>query len=268
MNRIALVLSLALLPVVPTVSAQVSPTRGAISTASAPFSRLAIGGGVGLMGINLQAATNVNRYINVRGTGNYFSYTVNNIKINGSNGANGVDVSGNVNFAEGGVSADLYPFPRHGFRLSPGVTFYNQNLITASGVLPAGNSITLNSQKFYSDEASPLAVNANLGLNTHKQAFSMTTGWGNMISRKGGHWSFPVEIGAIFTGVPNLGMTLSGDACLTAADAAINGLTCGPANTVVGDNLNLQVAKYKSDLNPLQVYPVVSFGVGYGFRIY
>jgi hypothetical protein len=44
--------------------------------APAPFSRIGLSVGISAMGVNLQAATNVNRYINVRGTGNYFSYTV------------------------------------------------------------------------------------------------------------------------------------------------------------------------------------------------
>src|ERR1035438_1426324 len=35
-----------------------------------PFSRLALGGGISPLGINLQAAVNVNRYINLRGVGN------------------------------------------------------------------------------------------------------------------------------------------------------------------------------------------------------
>ena len=97
----------------------------------------------------------------------------------------------------------------------------------------------------------------------------MTTGWGNMISRRGGHWSFPFELGAIFTGVPTLGMTLNGDACLTAQDAASNGATCVnmATNATAQSNLNAQIAKYKNDLNPLQVYPILSFGVGYNFRI-
>ena len=83
------------------------------------------------MGINMQAAVEANRYINIRGIGNYFSYNVNNVKINGnSNGSgnsNGIDVSGNLNFAKAGVALDFYPWPNHGFRLSPGVMLYNQN---------------------------------------------------------------------------------------------------------------------------------------------
>ena len=40
-----------------------------------PFSSIAFGGGMSLMGVNMQASTNLNRYLNLRGTGNYFNYT-------------------------------------------------------------------------------------------------------------------------------------------------------------------------------------------------
>ena len=241
----------------------------ATTSALRPFSRLALSGGIGLGGINLQAAVNVNRYINIRGIGNYFSYSVNNVKIDGNNGSNGVDVSGKLNFAEGGVAVDVYPFPNHGFRLSPGVTFYNQNGASANGVASAGDSITLGSQKYYSDSADPMSLNANIALNTHKQAFSMTTGWGNMISRRGGHWSFPFEIGAIFTGAPTIGLNITGSGCTDQADAADNGPSCVSMtnNATAQQNIASQIAKYQNDVNVLKVYPIFSFGIAYNFKI-
>ncbi len=57
-----------------------APARGEINNpAPAPFSRLALSGGIGSMGINMQAAVNANRYFNIRGTGNYFGYNVSNV---------------------------------------------------------------------------------------------------------------------------------------------------------------------------------------------
>jgi hypothetical protein len=221
------------------------------------------------MGINMQAAVNADPHLNLRAVGNYFSYSVNNVKVDGSGGANGVDVSGKLNFASLGVALDYYPFPKHGLRLSPGVMLLNQNGISASGLSSAGTSITLGSQEYYSDAADPFAINASLGLNTRRQAFTMTTGWGNMISRRGGHWSFPFELGAVFTGVPTVKINLTGSACTNAADAADNGPSCVnmATNTSAQSNLNTQIAKYQSDLNPLQVYPIFSFGVAYNFGL-
>ena len=232
-----------------------------------PFSAVAFGGGISLMGVNMQAATNMNRYLNLRGTGNFFNYTVNNISTNGFN------LNGKVNMATAGVSLDYYPFPKHGFRLSPGALFYNQNQISATATPTPGNSITLNSQDFYADSVNPLNASANLGLNTRQHAFSMTTGWGNMIPRKRkdmlfGHLSFPFEIGAAFTGVPTLNMNLFGNACTSKADAATNGESCVnmATNAQAQSDLNTQLTTWRKDLNPLQVYPIFSFGVAYSIR--
>lgn len=142
-----------------------------------PFSRIALGGVISAMGINLQAAVEANRYLNIRGIGNVFSYTVNNIKVSGNNGSSGVNVTGKLTFASAAIALDYYPWPNHGFRLSPGVMLYNQNGISANGAASAGTSITLGSQKYYADSVNPFQLNAKLGLNTHQQTFTMTTGW-------------------------------------------------------------------------------------------
>jgi len=234
-----------------------------------PFSALAFGGGISLMGGNMQVATNVNRQLNLRGTGNYFNYTVNNINISSSGSTNGINLNGNANFATGGVSLDYFPFPKHGFRLSPGVLFYNQNQISANSLTSAGSSFSLNGDKYYSETGNPLSLNANLGLNTRQQAFTMTTGWGNMIPRKrGGHVSFPFEIGAAFTGVPTINVGIYGSVCTDAAQTICGSVTpgSGAIATLINSDLNAQIAKWKNDLNPLQVYPIFSFGIAYDFH--
>ncbi len=244
-------------------------TRAEKGIAPAPFSRLAFSGGVGANGINMQVAVEANRFINIRGIGNYFSYTVSNITIDNNNGSNGVNVDGNLKFATAGVSLDLYPFPNHGFRLSPGAVFYNKNGATATGIAAPGTSFTFGSQTYYSDTVNPLNITADLGLNKNQTAFSMTTGWGNLISRRGGHWSFPFEIGAVFTGSPTIALNPTGNACLTQTDAAINGPTCEnmASNPTAQANVAAEVAKYQKDLNMLPVYPILSIGIGYNFKI-
>lgn len=237
-------------------------------TVVAPFSRIALGAGISPMGVNLAIATNLNRYMNVRGTGNIFNYSVDDIS------TNGFDVGAKLNFATAGASVDFYPFPNHGWRLSPGMLFYNQNEVTANGIVTPGNSITLNDEDYYSAKAdpstgaTPITVNAKLGLNAKKKAFTMTTGWGNMIPRKGGHFSFPFEIGAAFTGAPTLTMGLTGWACQDEQQTECAGLNSSAeiANDVQ-TNLTAQIAKWKSDLEPLKVYPILSFGMSYNFRI-
>jgi hypothetical protein len=221
-----------------------------------PFSRIAFGGGIGVMGINLQAATNLNRYMNVRASGNIFSYTVNNIT------SNGFDAGGKLDLASMNVALDFYPWPNHGFRLSPGAMVYNQNSLTASATVNGGQSFTLNNVDYYSSSSDPVHANAKLGLNGNNPAFTMTTGWGNMISRRGGHWAFPFELGAAFVGNPTFNMTLAGTACDS------SGLNCINAATDPGlqSNLNAQIDKYKKDIDVLSIYPILSVGVSYSFN--
>ena len=214
------------------------------------------------MGINVQAAVIANRYMNIRGVGNVFNYSLNNLSVNGFN------ASGKLNFAAAGASLDFYPFPNHGFRLSPGALFYNQNQVSALGAAAPGTSITIDGTTYYSQTSNPLGATANLGLNPNKQAFTMTTGWGNLISRRGGHWSFPFEIGAAFVGAPTLTVVASGSACLDQAQTMCSPITGNSQiATQFQSNLTAQVAKWKNDLAPFRYYPIASFGIGYNFGL-
>lgn len=222
------------------------------------FSRLAFGGGISAMGVNMQAAVNANKYINLRGIGNYFTYNADNISTNGFN------VDGKLNFATAGVAVDFYPFPNHGFRVSPGALFYNQNAVNANLIVESGTTLTLNDVDYTSPASDPIKGNGSVGLNTNKQAFTITTGWGNMISRGGGHLSFPFEIGAALIGKPSVDVALtSGLACDPQGLGCVNVAT----DPTVQANLKAQVDKYRSDLDPLRFYPILSFGVAYNFKI-
>jgi hypothetical protein len=231
------------------------------NNSSAPFSRVAFSGGIGMMGVNMQVAVNANRYMNLRGVGNYFTYSLDNVSVDG------LLVSGTANFATAGAAVDFYPFPYHGLRISPGVIFYNQNQLTSTVTAPGGTSFTLDGYTYYSSQANPVTGSGGVGMNTRKQAFTITTGWGNMIPRRGGHISFPVEIGAAFVGSPTVNMALtSGQVCEDAAG------TIGCMNVVgnqeIQSNLAAQQAKFQSDLNPFKIYPIFSAGFAYSFNLH
>lgn len=228
-----------------------------------PLSRFALEAGVGVSGVNLQAATNLSRRINLRATGNVFQYTINNIS------ESGLNIDAKLNLASAGASLDFYPFPNHGWRLSPGVLAYNQNAAIGVVAVPGGTSFTLNNSDYYSSTVNPVNGTATLGLHAQKPAFTITTGWGNIIPRKGGHFSFPFEAGVAFIGSPTVAVTLTGSACTDATQLYCTNLssTTDPIAIEVRNNLNAQVAKWKNDLDPLKTYPIVSFGIAYSFRI-
>jgi hypothetical protein len=227
-------------------------------TTPKPLSRIALGGGVSPLGVNLQAATNLNQRLNLRASGNVFNYNVNNISTNGFN------VDAKLNFATAGASLDFYPFPSHGFRLSPGVLFYNTNAASANFTVQNGTSFSLDNYTYYSSTTNPVHGVGTFGLHTQKPAFTMTTGWGNVIPHKGGHLSFPFELGVAFIGSPAINVTLdSGQVCDGQGQNCIDVATDKDVQT----NLQAQIAKYKNDLDPLKTFPIVSFGVAYNFRI-
>jgi len=212
------------------------------------------------MGVNMQMAVIANRYVNLRGTGNFFNYSLRNVSVNG------LEASGTLNFATAGASVDFYPFPSHGFRLSPGAMFLNRNQMTATVIAPGGTSFTLDGYTYYSSQANPVTGAATLGLNTQTPAFTMTTGWGNMIPRRGGHLSFPLEIGAAFIGPPSVSMALtSGQVCADAAGTI--GCVNIVGNSQIQSNLEAQRAKYQNDVNPFRYYPIFSLGVAYSFNL-
>ncbi|MGA2849595.1 MAG: hypothetical protein ABSE46_11415 [Terracidiphilus sp.] len=248
-------------------AAQVAPPVRNFPGEVRPFSRLAFGAGVSPLGIGLQVATNINPHFNIRGTGNVFKYSTNFT-------TNGITANADLNLASAGVALDVYP-TRLGWRISPGVLFYNGNQLSASTTVAGGTSFTLNDQTFYSANtntvtgATPVNGNAALGLNTTKPAFTITTGWGNMIPRKGGHLSFPFELGVAVTGQPALNATLAGWACYDQAQTECTNIssTTDPIAIAVQSDLQAQIARWKSDLSPLKTYPILSIGVAYAFHI-
>jgi hypothetical protein len=278
MKQIALFFSLSLLAIPLTVCGQSSspsmnqlvaenPASGAIVQQASlepvagpmrPFSRLAIGGGFSPLGVRVMAATNLNRYMDVRAVGNVFSYNVNGITVDSLN------VNGKLNLASAGASLDFYPFPNHGLRLSPGVLFYNTNQAAATITVPGGTSFTLNNFTYYASSTNPIAGTALLSLHGQNPAFTITGGWGSMIPRRGGHWSFPFEVGVALIGSPHLKMTLnSGQACDSAGQNCVD-VADYPS---LQSNLQAQTAKYQNDLNPLKTFPIVSGGIAYNFGI-
>lgn len=254
-----------------------SSTEGGVARAStdkpvrvvptAPFSRFSIGGAVSPFGPGVQISTNLNPHLNLRAVGSGFSYST-------TFNTNGFDANAKLNLASAGISADIYPF-HAGFRISPGVLFLNNNKLRADAVVASGSSFDLNDQSFYSaypnseTGATPLNAHASLGLNKNKPTFTITTGWGNTIPGKGGHWSFPFEIGVALIGSPELKMNLTGWGCTDQAQTECTDVTSttDPIAIEIQDNLTQQIAKWNNDIDPLKTYPILSFGVSYSFNV-
>lgn len=231
------------------------------------FSHVALGFAFSPLGAGIEAATNINDHLNLRVNGNFFGFSTNFT-------TEGVSATGKLNLSSAGLSADFFPF-RKGFRVSPGLLLYNGNHLSITDSVAGGSSFTLNSQTFYSATANsttgvtPISGTARLNLNTTKPAFTITSGWGNMIPHRGWPISFPFEAGVAFIGAPSINAALNGWACLDQAQTECNNISGNnPIASQLQGDLHAQLNKWTSDLEPLKTYPIISAGVAYSFSIH
>lgn len=237
--------------------------QGAKSTASTgnsrPFSSLGIGVKLGTRGIGFDAATPLlPGTLNLRGGAGFFTY--NNSFTESSDTING---SLKLNNAE--IMADWFPF--HGsFRLSAGLTVYNNTAVNGTLTFPAGSSFTVGNSKYYSDPASPTTGVAALkfGNNTVPR---FTFGWGNLVP-KTGHLRFETELGIDYVGDPSVLWTLTGLACTTTSTSS--GTQCngsGGTSTVWGPVASSDIAQentnIQNDINGFKIFPVIQIGLSY-----
>lgn len=239
----------------------------AISPASVrPFSKAAFAGSVSPLGIQMAFITNLTQHVNVRTTGNLFDYST-------TFTTSGITADARLNLKSAGTTIDVYPFHK-GFRLSPGLLFYNANQVNADANVPGGATFTLNNQTYYSANANPatgaapVSASGLMSLHTTNPAFTITTGWGNALPQKG-HWSFPFEVGVALTGAPSVKANLNGWACYDQAQTIcsdVNSQT-DPVAIEIQNNLQTQINKWTHDMEPLKTYPIASFGVAYSFGL-
>jgi hypothetical protein len=218
-----------------------------------PFSSVGAAVKLGVAGIGFDVATPLAKKLNLRGGASFFGYSPNLTE-------DGINITGSLSFKSINTSVDYFPF--HGsFHLSPGVILYNGNHIAANAAVPGTQSFTLNDTTYYSSTADPVhgIFNVQLG---NKVAPSFTIGWGNLIPRNGGHWSVPFEIGFEYISQPKLTLDLQGSTCTNS-----NNTGCSPiaSNPTTQANVTAEQNNLQSDISGLQVYPILSIGVGYKF---
>jgi len=100
----------------------------------------------------------------------------------------------------------------------------------------------------------------------HGRAFTITAGWGRVVSRTG-HWSFPTEIGVALVGAPKVDVNLRGWACRDRAETQCANIAnpTDPLAVRVQSDLRTETGKWAQDLNPLKTYPIISTGISYTF---
>jgi hypothetical protein len=166
-----------------------------------------------------------------------------------------INIDGSIKFQNAAAMVDIFPF--HGrFRISGGMTVYNNTYLAATLNVPGGTSFTLGNTKYYSDPNDPIAGAGTFTFGG-KTAPRVSIGTGNMLPRKG-RWTFEGELGVQFITQPTVVYSISGAGCPASGENTIP--PCGAVQTsdIAQEQTNLQ-----NDLMDLRYFPIASIGLGF-----
>ena len=212
------------------------------STPKRPFSAVAVEVKVGTAGPGFDVATPLMRRVNLRSGASFFQYN------NASFTQDGLNISGNVKLQNAAASIDIYPF-NNSFRISPGLTFKNNNALNATMLVPGGQSFSLGDTDYTSSPTDPIHGTAAFQFGTSNIAPRFTVGFGNMLKSKGGRFSVPTEVGFQYIAQPTVRLNFAGSGC--------NSQGCGPVDPA---SVAQEQQEIQSDLSALRFYPIVSIG--------
>ena len=231
------------------VSTGVAPSAWRIER----FSRLSFFTAVSPLGIGEHVSTNLSPQLDVRIFENF-------LPVHHSFTQSSFDNSLDIQFANAGLAADIYPF-HPPFHISPGYLFYNRNRVNGTFNAQQGAVFTINDIDWYSDEADPVHGTGRLDLGG--SGFIITAGYGRITSHSERHFTFPFQAGVTFINQPKASVVFSGKICDS------NGADCQPAATYPGfaDALSAQLARWNRNIAPFHIYPIIEGGVAYTFHL-
>jgi len=237
---------------------QSSSAPKASKQSALPFSGLAVGVNFGLGGIGFDVATPlIHQWINLRGGASFLSYSPSTITVDN------VNINGTIKFQNSAIMVDAFPF--HGcFRVSGGMTIYNNTGLTATLNVPTGQSIDFGGTTYYSEPYNastnpngPITGTGSFTFGGNKVVPRTTIGFGNMLPKKG-HIRFEFEAGVQYFSAPTVVYNISGNGCTTYTGGVYS--SCGPIPTA---NVLSEQNKLQNDLTDLKFFPIFSFGLSY-----
>jgi hypothetical protein len=222
-------------------------------TGAGGFAGVGIAAKIGLLGPGVEVAVPVAPHVNVRGGGNFFSYS-------DTLTSDGIAYNADLRFRSAEASLDWFP-GRGGFHISPGALVYNGNQITGGASVAAGGTFTLDGTTYTSSATDPVTGVGSLTMN--KVAPKLTVGWGNLVPRGERHYSFPFEVGFAYIGAPKFALTLAGTACYNYQGTPYCDSVATDQN--IQANLAAEQAKISNDVSAVRFFPILSQGFAVRF---
>lgn len=232
---------------------------GALALAAAPCAMPAdIAGGVrlGTLGYGVEGTFGVKEWLNVRVPLSVLSYS-------DTLDEDDVEYDGELDFSTIGVLLDYHPF-KGTFHLSAGL-MSNGNEVNMKASDSTGNEeYELGDATYTSDPDDPLTLTGGLSFDSLSPYVGL--GWGNPILGRS-NWYFKFELGALFQGSASVGLTASGSAVNTQNQSSFDVNGSSPEAQAFRENLEAERMTLEDDLSDFDIYPVVSFSLGYRFSV-
>ncbi len=219
-----------------------------------PFSRFGFAEHAGVGGLGFDLATPLATKFNLRVGSNFFNTSA-------TFNEQGGRIDANLRMRAAYGSLDWYPFAGR-FRLSPQIQFANNNRVQATYLLPSGSPITLNGNQYISSASDPLHGAGSIDF--RRTAPGMTFGFGNLLSRRGGHLSVPIEAGFYYVGQPDLKVSLGGSACYP-GKPELDACLQASQDPDLQKTLDAFITRNRHNLSYASYFPVFSVGMGYVF---
>ena len=193
----------------------------------------------GTLGAGIDVTKGISENLAVRLQANALSYSENITESD-------VDYSADLELKSAGLLLDWHPFSG-AFRVSAGA-YWNGNEVAATGV-PTGGTYVINGQPYASTDIGSL--NGQIDFSEVAPYFGI--GFGSA-PKAGRGMSFSFDLGVLYQGEPNVGLTVVCGVALTV-----------PQCTQLQNDVAAEAVSLQDDLKDFKFYPVVSIGIGYRF---
>lgn len=210
-----------------------------------PFSSVGVALKFGAAGVGFDLATPIASWLNLRGGASFFSYNTTLVE-------DGANISGAIKFQNASAMLDIFPF-RNRFRISGGMTVFNNTGFNAALTVPGGNSFSVGNASYTSSPADPIHGTGTFNFGG-RTAPRVSVGFGNMLPR-GGHWALETEAGFQYISRPTVLYVINGSGC-----TGPNNTQCGPIDQ---SDVKQEQTDLQNDLSGLRFYPVLSVGLSY-----
>ncbi|GGA56265.1 hypothetical protein GCM10011507_04480 [Edaphobacter acidisoli] len=247
---LAILLLLSLVAAPHPIAAQTSPEPAQTQRFS-PFSHAAIAFKIGIAGPGIDIATPLAQRLNLRAGANL-------LPISTSLQEQDLNVGVNLHLLSAHAALDYFPFNGR-FRISPLLVFANNNRLRATAYVPPGDTIRISGNLFGSSATDPLHVTGRVDF--RKISPGLSLGFGNILPRKHGRFTMPVEFGFYYAGKPSLQVGFTGSSCDPEADTVV----CQPAaqDSRLQQSTAAAIARRDHYLNDARIFPIFSIGIAY-----